>query len=314
MTRIFLPFLIAASSFLCCGVVSAQKQWSFLTKLAIADTTVFAPSIISIESRTEQGITFSKDGNFVVFSILKGRKANRNFWVLMQSAYKDGAWQQPVECQFSGVYSDYGPYFSPNDNSLYFTSRRPVNAHDTIVKPDYDIWKVEFKNEIWDTPKRLTNSINTNTEEYSISVSNQHLFICAGSTDTVHRSDFFIINRSDEFNENVSLERMTSPPNSDMWEGGSYVDPKEKFILYNYTDTSETANEDIYISYNKNHMWTTPQKLNSQINTSKNEFMGSLSANNKVIFFSRNGQFYMLEFSKVLKNEKFRRQKKKNAL
>lgn len=220
MTRIFHLFLISVSSFLSCEIVSAQKQWSFLTKMTIADTTVFAPDVISMDNRTEQALTFSDNWNLAIFSVLKGTKANRNFWALMQSAYKDGAWQQPVECQFSGVYSDYGPYFSPNDNSLYFTSRRPVNAYDTIAKPDYDIWKVEFKNGIWNTPKRLANFINTNTEGYSISVSNQHLFICAGSTDTVHRSDFFIINRSDEFIENASLKRMTSPPNSDMWEGG----------------------------------------------------------------------------------------------
>lgn len=296
--------LIAAFGFLNYVVGSTHIQNAFRSPTTLADTTIFAPDIISIENRTEQAITFSNDGKLAIFSVLNGRKSNRNFWVLMQSVYLDGAWQEPVECPFSGVYSDYGPYFSPNDNALYFTSRRPENVNDTLAKPDYDIWKVECKNGIWDTPKRLANSINTTTEEYSISVSNVHLFICAGSTDTVRRSDFFTINRSDEFSEQASLERMTSPPNSDMWEGGSYIDPNEKFIVFNYTDTTESASEDLYISYFKNQEWTAPKKLNAQINTDKNEFMGALSTNKKELIFSRNGQFYRTKFSKILKNVK----------
>jgi hypothetical protein len=272
--------------------------------MEIADTTVFGDGIISLENRTEQSITFSRDGKIAVFSVLKGRKANRNFWVLMQSEFINGHWKQPVECPFSGIFSDYGPFFSPNDHSMYFTSRRPVNIQDTISKPDYDIWKVTFKNGIWGKPIRLANYINTNTEEYAVSASNNKLIICAGSNDTIHRSDFFVAMRKDECMERGTLIRLTYPPNSDMWEGQPYIDPDEKFILFNYTDTTRMSNEDIFVSYHINQKWTAPTRLNSRINSSQNEFMSCLSPDGKYIFFGRNGQLYVTRFSNAVEEEK----------
>jgi Tol biopolymer transport system component len=297
--KLTVTFFIAILLMSC--VSSKQpKKWAWTDNLAFNDTAVFAPGIISLENRTEQSIAFSNDGNTVYFSVLEGRKAGRNFWVMMQSEYKNGIWQHPIQCEFSGHYSDYGPYFSPDGNSLYFTSKRPVNEQDTLAKADYDIWKIEKKNGGWSNPKRLATSINTDNEEHSISVSDTHLTICASSNDTVHLSDFFMIKRTEEFNNNSKIERLGNPPNSLMWEGQSFIDPHEKYILFSYTDTSETANEDIYISYKNKNKWTTPKKLNSLINTEANEYMHCLSPDGKFIFFGRNGQIYMAEFSKSL--------------
>jgi len=69
---------------------------------------------------------------------------------------------------FSGNYYDLEATFAPDGKTLYFVSNRPLLKDSTLK--DFDIWKTEKINGIWQAPKNLGNIINTEADEFYPSV------------------------------------------------------------------------------------------------------------------------------------------------
>ena len=68
--------------------------------------------------------------------------AGEQLVVLMSRATRRG-WSTPVLAPFSGTYDDVDTIFSPDGKTVYFSSRRPVNAGDP-PRADFDLWRVRY--------------------------------------------------------------------------------------------------------------------------------------------------------------------------
>jgi hypothetical protein len=108
---------------------------------------------------------FAPDGNTIYFSI--NAPVNR-LGVIVASRFEKGKWSTPEVASFSGQYSDYDPFISPDGNKLFFISNRPV---DDKPKKDYDIWVVEKTKEGWSAPKNIGAPVNTDADQFYPSVS-----------------------------------------------------------------------------------------------------------------------------------------------
>ena len=276
------------------------KKWDWLPE-SISDTMLFAPGIISDTGRYEQSVSFSPDGSVAYFSVHAGRKAGRNFWIIMQSKYINGQWQLPDTCSFSGQFSDYGPFLSPDGSTLYFSSRRPVNEGDTTLKNEYDIWKVSVSGNEFGKPKRLADGINTNMEEYSIAAGKNNLYICARRNDSLDRSDIFTVPVSEEDNLFASIKNLGDKVNNEMWEGQPYVNADETMLFFSHAGEGEGANEDIYVCTKDNGNWSKPKKLNGIVNTTQNEFMHFVTPDGKYLFFGRNKNILIVKIENAIK-------------
>ncbi|MEO6236039.1 MAG: hypothetical protein ABIQ52_03515, partial [Vicinamibacterales bacterium] len=171
------------------ALISCSNRMPGPANAAATEATIFAPGVISNSTRNEQGITFTPDGRTAIFSVLKGRVENRNFWQIMISDRTSSGWSDPEVASFSGETSDYGPAISPDGQSLYFMSRR--TAPGGAMKADYDIWVTRRRGEHWSTPESLPFPINSIAEEYSVTASRSALYFAANRPDTRGNTDLY---------------------------------------------------------------------------------------------------------------------------
>ncbi len=64
---------------------------------------------------------------------------------------KDREWSKPELAFFNSDHSEHGMSFSPDGNTLYFSSTRPTNSVDVVAT--WHIWKSEKVNGNWSQPE-----------------------------------------------------------------------------------------------------------------------------------------------------------------
>lgn len=64
--------------------------------------------------------------------------------------YVDGKWTDPKEAFFNSSYSEHGMSFSPDGNSIYFSSTRPVNI--AGVSETWHLWRSDKNDDHWSEP------------------------------------------------------------------------------------------------------------------------------------------------------------------
>jgi hypothetical protein len=66
-----------------------------------------------------------------------------------------------------------------------------------------------------------------------------------------------------------------------------YIAPDESYIIFTSIRSGGYGQEDQYISYNRNGIWTNPKNVGPKINTNAIEYGSYISPDNKYYFFSR---------------------------
>src|SRR5262245_27526447 len=97
---------------------------------------LFAEGVIST-GEMELNAAFTPDGKTIYFT---KRTPRPLLWVIVVSHFRGGKWSPPEVAEFSGQYSDFDPFISPDGKKLYFCSNRPVDGQ---PRQDFDIWAVE---------------------------------------------------------------------------------------------------------------------------------------------------------------------------
>jgi hypothetical protein len=231
---------------------------------------IFAPGFISLPDRRETKIVFSPNEQ----ECLIGTGSNNTFTILY-SNYYNGYWSAPVPANFISNDRSIEPFFSPDSLHLFFTSYA-------------DIYSSARVNRTWTTPVKLNSPINTDYEEYHpTATSGGTLYFCSMRENA--RGDIF---RS--YNENgnyPAVEKLGIPINRhDSLQDGAYdpfIAPDESYIIFTCVRPDGFGQEDQYISYNRNGIWTNPKNLGPSINTDKIEYGSYISPDNKYYFFSR---------------------------
>jgi hypothetical protein len=120
---------------------------------------VFAPGEISLPGRSEHRIVFSRDQKTAYFSV------GADTWpydTLYSSHLVNGHWTAGEIMPFSGTYFDTDSFLSPDGQTFYFSSDRPVEPGGA-VKDDFDIWAVHRTATGWGEPFHLGPEVNTPT-------------------------------------------------------------------------------------------------------------------------------------------------------
>ncbi|MGH7601129.1 MAG: hypothetical protein ACREOI_32635, partial [bacterium] len=126
----------------------AQSKPPYASDKPLTEPMMFGEGVIST-TEDELNACFTPDGKTIYFSL--NAPVNR-LGVIVFSRFENGEWRTPQVAPFSGQYSDYDPFISPDGNKLFFISNRPV---DNNPKKDYDVWVVEKTNGGWSAPKNL---------------------------------------------------------------------------------------------------------------------------------------------------------------
>ncbi len=237
---------------------------------------IFAPGVIST-LEYESHPTFSPDGRLLLFV-----KSNPDFgeWKIYQSKRSRSGWAAPVPASFSGNGFDADPYFSPDGRTLYFISTRT-----TVDKPkkDLDVWKVSRKGDDWGTPERLSAPINSPAAEWFPRPQRDgSVFFGSDREGGFGATDIY---RAARRHRNWSVENLGASVNSADDEYEFEVSPDGKSAIM-MAARKGGAGGDLYLLRRLSRGWSSPRRLNSDINGPGLEVGPLYCRDGKTLYFS----------------------------
>jgi hypothetical protein len=249
-------------------VCQAQNSTiNYFNQIPPGDTAkIFAPGIISLDNRRETKIVFSPDCRECLIGI--GESGKRKILYAKQDS---GKWSEFVPADFITNDRAQEPFFSPDSQSIFFTSHADIYVSTRI-------------NKAWTTPIKLVSPINSDSEEYHPTVTlNGTLYFCS------KRDGEYCIYRSKYENEKYSaVEKLDTTINSRYGAWDPYIAPDESYVIFTSIYPDGYGKQNQYISFhNVNGTWSSPRNLGSSINTNKVEYGSYISPDKKYYFFSR---------------------------
>ncbi|RIV68578.1 TolB family protein [Flagellimonas aequoris] len=295
MKRVNIPLLLLIFLYFSC-TKETQSNLALLDANLPSDTPlVFGKGVISTDGY-EFAITFSPEMDEIFFTRRKLGEDNKIYTMHLI----DGKWSNPESAFFTATEGwDFEPHVSPKGDRLYFGSIRPLN--DTIGSTGLHQWYSKKEANGWSTPIPLEKPfVDRPITMYLTSSENGNLYFTTGNKGD-KPEDWVIYNSVKEDGQYKSIKRMGKEINtSGKWIAHSYIAPDESYMIYDFKSNLGYGESDLYISFNKNGVWTEPHNLGAKINTDQTEMAASVSPDGKYLFFHRgdenDGNIYWIDF------------------
>ncbi|KAA3622251.1 MAG: hypothetical protein DWQ02_26325 [Bacteroidetes bacterium] len=290
---------------------------SFITLLCLALLPCLVTSQTSPENALEEllpwfssqqvnvrDFALSPDGEEIYFTVESFKK---NISFIVVSKDNDGDWSQPEIVSFSGQFRDIEPAFSPDGNSLYFASNRPLD--DTSTKPkDYDIWMVsrENKNAPWSAPKNLGAPVNSEAEEFYPSITtSKNLYFTATLEDTKGREDIYVCEYKD--GHYLPPKSLSKAVNTLAYEFNAWVAPDESLIIFSsYGREDGNGGGDLYYSLkDEQGNWQPSLNFDKPVNSDKLDYCPFYDLKTKMLYFTSERTEVQKSYSEKLSFKKF---------
>ncbi len=230
----------------------------------------------------EMNTAISEVGNEIYYSI---SDAYQNYNTIVYVDKGNRSWSVPNVASFSGKYSDFDPFITKSGDQIYFCSRRPTNGTNS-QRNDANIWYVEKRNKEWGQPKLLGNKVNSEFDEFYVSLSEQNnLFFSSTRPEGIGAWDIYYFSKQENEVYNVG-----KPINSEYRDWDPFIDRNEDYIIFASDREGGYGCGDLYVSFkNKNGEWDRPYNLGKLINTPDYEYCPFVSYDDEYLYFSRFG-------------------------
>jgi Tol biopolymer transport system component len=269
----------AMSSFGSGRATALEQSLPWAVGKPVPQPILFAEGVISTRD-DEMDTSFSPDGKTVYFT---RNHIGQRLGVILESHYQDGRWSAPEVASFSGRFTDYDPFISPDGSKLFFASNRPTSGS---AKKDFDIWFVEKDGQGWTAPKSVGAPVNSPQDEFYPTVAaDGTLYFSATRSDSHGRSDIYLSRWKD--GQFATPENLGPGVNSPAQEVDSYVAADQSFIIFaGFGRPDDLGNGDLYISERVNGQWLPARHLGAGVNSSAREYCPAASPDGKYFFFT----------------------------
>jgi hypothetical protein len=230
----------------------------------------------------ELNTVFSPDGKELFWSIALPQQ---NGGVLMTSKLVKGKWTSPEIAPFSGQYTDWDPFFTPDGKKIIFVSNRP-NGTEQKGPPDYDLWVVtRTADGGWSAPENLGAPVNSPRPEYYPSIARDGTLYFSANREgrgfDLWRSKLVDGKYTEPENLGPNINAPTTP------EIDNYIAPDQSFLVFNATNRPDDLGRgDLYISFNENGQWTPAKHLPEPINSRAREYCPIGSPDGQYLYFT----------------------------
>ena len=289
---------------------SEKSNLTLLSKEVPTDTPlIFGEEVISMDDTMDFAITFSQEMDEIYFTRRVPGERNNIF----TSKLVNGSWTVPKIAFFSSEETwEFEPHISPKGDRLYFGSSRPIN--DSIKSPGLIQWYSEKQDDVWGEPIPLEKpSVKTYMMYLTSSESGNLYFTSEEEGGDPEDGGIYYSNFEDE--DYGDIQRMGEEINSGKMIAHSYIAPDESYMIFDGEKPSGFGDSDLYISFNKDEVWTKAYNLGPSINTDQTEMAPSVSPDGKYLFFHRGfeiqgenddsewlGNIYWVDFKTVKEN------------
>lgn len=236
---------------------------------------------------------FSSDGKTVFFSAYLAAETPRLDRVLFSRWDGDG-WASPVTAPFSGEYDDNWPWFPPDGDRLYFSSRRPSAPGDSPAA-EYGLWYVEREADGWTEPRQVTTPSDLGPDQGTIHVA-ANLPGGHGDLD-IYRIEF----RDGAYRMPENLGPAVNTPSE---EYGPCVASDGQFLLFTRFDETRESKADLFVSFRMSDgTWSEARNLGALDGTLRGARFPGLSPDQRFVFFvGDGGAWYWVDVSAVTRH------------
>ncbi len=228
---------------------------------------IFAPGIISMEGKYEFAVSFSPDGNELIYT---SADPKTNAYRIMYSGVESGNWSKPRVLNLSqgARKEEMEAFFTPDGSHIYFA---PYNEG-----MDVRIWAVKREGKGWSKPWKLDSPVNSGPAFFPTVSKKGNLYYSDIKERKIYRA------------EPVQGKYEKAKPAGVESGLHGFIAPNESFILMDARREDSKGKMDIYVAFrDSSGGWSSPVNLGPEVNTSFSESCPSLSHDGKFIFFSR---------------------------
>lgn len=247
---------------------------------------VFAPGIISKENEFEFGSVFSADGTEFFYAVDMNGIAEIRYTKL-----QNAQWISPEKLFYHEEYSYNDPFLSLDEQKLYFISSQPIEG--TGAKKDIDIWCAEKQLNGWSNPINVGVTINSDSNEYYISFTDQETLYFSSNIQATQRGDYDIYAARQINGQFQTPQRLSGSVNTPNYEADVFVAYDESYLIFCSQRPGSYGRGDLYISFKQEDgSWTTAKNMGGAINTPNYEFCPFVTKDGKYLFYSGNQDIY----------------------
>jgi Tol biopolymer transport system component len=248
------------------------------------EAVLFGSGVISTPYH-EWTTTFTPDGNTVYFS--RGRSPE----AIIYSKKLNGKWQTPQIADFSGTWYDTDPFITRDGKHLYFCSNRPADQNPT-TKTDktFHIWVVaRIDEDKWSVPALLDTIINhpgVNSWYPSETENGDFYFHSYGRPGGHGKNDIYL---SKHTGDNFTAPTLISIDTAGFNTQECAISKRNDFMLFISNKPGGIGLSDIYITFNKDGVWSKPINMGPQVNHPYTTAMSpALSPDETTLYFATN--------------------------
>ncbi|WP_053002410.1 PD40 domain-containing protein [Kordia jejudonensis] len=266
-----------------------RKDLAYLGQNPPSETPeVFAPNLISLATEYEFGSVFNADGTEFYYGVDTGNNTEIRYTKLVKNK-----WSTPKTILSHHKYGFNDPFLSPDENRLYFISRRSLDGKS--AKQEYDIWYVEKQGNNWSKPINAGSNINTKNDEYYISFTeNGTMYFSSNKRNEANRKQSFDIYSSEFKNGKFQKAVLLSDAiNTEYYEADVFIDPAENYIIFCARRPDGLGRGDLYVSFkNTDETWTKSINMGDTINTKGHELCPFVTKDGNYFFYTSNQDIY----------------------
>ena len=199
------------------------------------------------------------------------------------AARTGGGWTPPCPVPFTGVYRDTDPFVQADGKRLYFTSDRPEKGG-SFKDYNYQLFYVDLHNgEPGTNPIEVDVPLGKIHLNYPSISANGNLYF--SGSDTAGDSDIWLCTL-----ENGVYKAPVKLPFNDahLIDFDPVVAKDESFIIFSSVNRKGLGSVDLWVSFKKGNVWSTPVNMGRQVNSVGHEGAPGLSPDNTKLYFSAN--------------------------
>lgn len=249
-----------------------------------ADTPrLFAKGILT-DGLSNRDFTISPKGDEIFFTLQQPRFVTSTILHLVK---QNGQWSKPEVAPFSGRYRDLEAAFSPDGQTVYFSSDRPLK--DSSTKKDFDIWRVKRNTSgTWGEPENLGPVVNSARNEFYPSITRNGNLYFTVEADYGKGSEDIVVCKALAAGAYSKPESLPNDINTKYDEFNAFVDPDEQFILFtSYGRPDDMGRGDLYISHkDKAGNWLPVKHPPTPLNTTALDYCPFVTWDKKYLIFT----------------------------
>lgn len=206
---------------------------------------------------------------------------------------------QPVDVRISNLgpdvnteHNEYVPVITPDNQRLYFTSRRP-DSTGGLKDPDgeyfEDIYRSKKTEQGWSEAVNIGPPVNTETHDATVSISaDGRTMIIYRTNENLTGGDLYITNYQEgKWSE---PEKLPASINSSHQEASATLSPDKNTLIFSSNRPGGYGGKDLYrVRRLPNGDWSLPRNLGPVINTPHDEDAPHLDVDGRTLYFSSNG-------------------------